>query len=289
MVAHFARAARKRLRRLLAPHEVNRMTNTAEAYPPGMLPFTAHRVELSPGVWTTPEWGDDPLLAPSTKILLDRAGGSFRGKRVLDVGCLEGGYAAAFARLGAREALGIEIRDSNLERCLFLKEQLRLDNLTFRKGNAKEISRETLGAFDIVFAAGLLYHLDDPFDFVRRAHEVTDDLLLLDTHVAVPHAWAHACADRMTARVWGGRSYAGREMTEYPPDLSADELDERRWSSHGNPTSFWLTEESLVDALWDVGFPYVSKVYMKRPYRDPEKCTWECRLIVVAKKSWPPS
>jgi SAM-dependent methyltransferase len=263
-----------------------RMSNVAASYASDLLPFTAHRVELSPGVWTIPDGGDDPLLALSTQILVDRAGGTLRGKRVLDIGCLEGGYSAAFARLGAREAVGLEIRDSNLARCRFLKEHLRLENLTFRQGDAKKIARADLGAFDIVFAAGLLYHLDDPFDFLRRAHDVTDDLLLLDTHVAVPHAWGHACADRMSARVWGERSYVGREMYDYPPDLSPEELDKRHWSSHGNPNSFWLTEESLVDVLWDVGFPYVSKVYMKRPYRDPERCTWECRVIVVAKKAW---
>ena len=251
-----------------------------------LLPFSAHRIELSPGVWTTAEGGDDPLDAESTRILVDRAGGSLAGKRVLDVGCLEGGYTVTFARLGARESVGLDIRESNLQRCRFLQEQLGLDNVRFVKQDAKTVSPDTLGTFDAVFASGLLYHLDDPVDFLRRAYDLTTDLLLLDTHVASPYAWAHACSDRLTARTWGDRSYAGRLMYDCPAHLTPEQVDRLHWASFGNATSFWLTEESLVQALWDVGFPYVSKAYMPRPYRDGERCTWECRIIVVAKKSW---
>ena len=251
-----------------------------------LLPFTAHRVELRPGVWTTRE-GEDPLGAASTRILIDRAGGSLGGKRVLDVGCLEGGYTVTFARLGARESIGLEVRESNLQRCRFLQEQLGLDNVRFVKQDARTISPQTLGTFDAIFASGLLYHLDEPVDFLCRAHDLTTDLLLLDTHVASPHAWAHACSDRLTSRTWKERSYAGREMYDCPADLTPAQVDRLHWSSYGNAISFWLTEDSLVQALWDVGFPYVSKAYMPRPYHDEEeRCTWECRIIVVARKSW---
>jgi hypothetical protein len=37
-----------------------------------------------------------------------------RGKRIADLGCLEGGYAVEFARLGMN-ATGIEVRDSNFQ------------------------------------------------------------------------------------------------------------------------------------------------------------------------------
>ena len=257
--------------------------------PSEILPFTAQRIELSPGVWTAPEWGDDPLQAQTTRIVVDRAGGSLAGKRVLDVGCLEGGYTITFARLGAREAVGIDVRDSNLQRCRFLQEQLRVPNVRFLKHDAKTISPETLGLFDIVYASGILYHLDDPVDFLRRTSEITADFLLLDTHVADPHAWGHACSDRLTSRSIGDRTYVGRVAYDCPADLTPEQVDRLTWASYGNSTSFWLTEESLVHALWDVGFPYVSRVLMPRPYKDGEKCTWSCRIILVAKKAWGPS
>jgi predicted RNA methylase len=41
-------------------------------------------------------------------VLIDRARESLSGKRVLDLGCLEGGYSVAFAQFGAQEVIGIE-------------------------------------------------------------------------------------------------------------------------------------------------------------------------------------
>ena len=70
-----------------------------------LLPFTAHRVELAPGIWTIPGGGgEDPFESAATLALLEHTGGDLEGKRVLDVGCLEGGYTIAFARLIAKVA-----------------------------------------------------------------------------------------------------------------------------------------------------------------------------------------
>ena len=129
-----------------------------------LLPFTAHRVELPDGTWTM-EAGDDPLHALSTEIVLREAGGTLAGLRVLDVGCLEGGYTVAFARHGAAEAVGLEVRQTNLQRCALLADELALPAVRFVEGDAKQLDREAHGTFDVVFAAGLLYHLDDPYDF----------------------------------------------------------------------------------------------------------------------------
>ncbi len=71
---------------------------------------------------------------------------------------------------------------------------------------------------------------------------------------------------------------------EYPQDIPTDELEQLEWASYGNPASFWLIEDSLVHLLWDLGFPYVSKVFNPRPYRCIAGCTWECRIVVVAEE-----
>ena len=251
-----------------------------------LLPFTAHRIEYAPGVWTIPDGGDDPSIAPSTAVVLDQARGDLSRMRILDVGCLEGGYAATFARLGAREVVGLEIRDVNLARCRFLQERLGLSNLSFVKGDAKTMSRDELGVFDLVFASGILYHLDDPFDFVRRCSELTTDMLLLDTHVASLHAYAHRCSRELVAREWQGATYLGRVAIEYERELSREELEVFPWTAYGNQTSFWLTEASLVRLLRNVGFPLISKVFLEPPYKCDEHCPWECRTIFVAKKQW---
>jgi SAM-dependent methyltransferase len=257
-----------------------------DALGPELLPFTAHRIELEPGVWTIPHGGDDPRLAASTAVVLDQMRGDLEGKRILDVGCLEGGYTVTFARRGAGEVVGVDIRDVNLARCRYLQERLDLTNVRFVKADVRTISRAELGDFDLVFASGILYHLEDPFDFLLRCSELTTDMLLLDTHIASLDSWAHRCSPELIAREWHGLSYLGRVAVEYERELSPEELEAIPWTAYGNTTSFWLTEGSLVTMLRNMGFPLVMKAFLEPPYKCDEGCTWECRSIFVAKKQW---
>jgi len=39
------------------------------------------------------------------------------------------------------------------------------------------------------------------------------------------------------------------------------------WTTYSNLMSFWLTENSLIRMLLDVGFKYISKVYIPRGYK----------------------
>ena len=67
--------------------------------------WTAHNIELLPGLCTLPE--TQPFLTTNLHLLsilrvvdlLYPAG--LRGRRVADLGCLEGGFALAFALRGA--------------------------------------------------------------------------------------------------------------------------------------------------------------------------------------------
>jgi SAM-dependent methyltransferase len=251
-----------------------------------LLPFTAHRVKIAENLWTIPEGGDDPFYALTTKVLLERAGGSLRGKRILDLGCLEGGYSAAFAQMGAREVIGIEARAKNFERCLLVKDCLRLKNLFFYKEDVKNVKRDWFGDFDIVFASGILYHLDDPYSFLKNISEMSLDFTLIDTHIARRDSWAHSCSEELIEKTFGAKKYIGREAFEFPKGLPQEEVESFLWSSYSNPTSFWLIEESLVNMFSHVGFNYISKVYVPRGYRCQENCKEECRTVVIAKKDW---
>jgi 2-polyprenyl-3-methyl-5-hydroxy-6-metoxy-1,4-benzoquinol methylase len=84
--------------------------------------------------------------------------------RVLDMGCLEGHYTAAIARMGFGEVVGIDISDEHLRRAEFLLgsfHNLRNYSLHHCAATDPEGIR-ALGKFDIVFCHGLLYHLKDP-------------------------------------------------------------------------------------------------------------------------------
>src|ERR1700733_10384929 len=129
--------------------------------------FTSHNIRLDDGSYTKPDVGYSMDLHPwflAAKRTLDAVfPGDKRHLRIADLGCLEGGYTVEFARLGL-DALGIEVRRSNLVNCLQVKDDVGLPNLAFAHDDAWNLDNH--GTFDIVFCSGLLYHLDRPRQFV---------------------------------------------------------------------------------------------------------------------------
>ena len=244
-----------------------------------LLPFTAHMIELEPGVWSM-EHGDDPMASIRTEAVLEHAGG-LGGKRVIDLGCLEGGYAAAFARHGAAEAVGVEARRLNFERCELVRSSLGLENLRFERADVREVSAASHGRFDVVFAAGILYHLDDPFALVETIAGMCDGIAVIDTHVAEDHS-GH-CPER-TVRSHRGRDYEGGILFEYEAGAAQRQIESSLWASYGNPSSFWLRKEDLVSLLGELGFASVTQVPTPRPYFCSLDCGSECRVLLVASR-----
>ncbi|HEY5178100.1 MAG TPA: hypothetical protein VII95_21300 [Terriglobales bacterium] len=97
--------------------------------------FTAHNIRLDDGSLTKPEqpWQTEDLaLVKFTKQFLRMVfPDGAAGKRVVDLGCLEGGYTVELARAGF-DALGIEVRESNFENCQRVKAGTNLPNLAVR-------------------------------------------------------------------------------------------------------------------------------------------------------------
>jgi SAM-dependent methyltransferase len=100
------------------------------------------------------------------------------GKRVVDVGCGVGHLAQFFVARGC-DVLCVDARKENLDRLGVL-----YPGLKARVFDLERDSFEDLGRFDVVFAYGVLYHLEDPFRAVRGLASICDDLLLLETMIA---------------------------------------------------------------------------------------------------------
>lgn len=227
-----------------------------------------HNIGLAPGIHTV--FDEDPY--PEHETIMDvvdhHLGGVYDGRKVLDLGCLEGYFSLRCALNGA-DALGVDAKEVNVKKCEFVKSVLGVSNLRFALDDAMKVTRQRYGSFDLVLALGLLYHLDDPFTFLGQVAELCKDFLVLDTLVALEEGsqtidgWEPELSEaRDFAR--GGRSYRGRLYREY--EAGANEL-EREFSttaSYTNEFSIWLTEESLVSLLDEVGFEPLEKVVSPR-------------------------
>jgi SAM-dependent methyltransferase len=218
--------------------------------------FSAHNIALPGGEQTCPAYG---LIAESgvcraalrtLQLVLppDRVSST----SVVDLGCLEGGYAVAFAQAGY-EVTGIEVRELNLERCRYVQERLALSNLRFVQDDVRNLG--VYGPFDAVFCCGLFYHLDRPREFLELLGRCTRRVLILQTHFAeqaIPTGHAAALSE-MTKN----EGLAGRWYKEFDEGTSHDAMSESLWSSWGNHRSFWIEKRHLLQAMRDVGFDCV--------------------------------
>jgi SAM-dependent methyltransferase len=215
--------------------------------------FTAHNIRLDDGSYTKPDLGwemtQHPLLLAVTRLFEDAYPDGYRGKTIVDLGCLEGGYTAEFARLGL-EATGIEIRQSNFENCLRVRAGIDLPNLRFIKDDVWNV-RE-YGSFDIIFCCGLLYHLNDPRRFVSLLARACNHLLIVDTQYSTEENSDYFALSELTEH----EGLRGRWFTEY---LSSDttEVEQAKWAAWSNHRSFWPLRDDLHVAIKDAGFASV--------------------------------
>jgi len=218
--------------------------------------WTAHNIRLGGDVFTVgPEISRDEYRArQTTQIVADlvaATSGDLHGLRILDLACLEGLHSVELAMRGA-EVVGIEGRELNLEKAQFAKDVLELDNLHLILDDVRNLGVEKYGHFDAVLCLGILYHLerDDALDLLEHVSEVCRRFAVIDTHVSVKPR------KRFSRQ---GHEYAGFDYYEHEKTASVEQRAKRPWASLDNPTSFWLTEASLVNALFDVGFTSVHK------------------------------
>ena len=229
-----------------------------------LLPFTTHRIPLAPGLETA-TIGVNALEDVRTDLVIEACGGSLDGRSIVDLGCLEGGFTLAFAERGAELALGIEAREISVRRCELARDLLGLSSAEFVQADIKD-ELTTRESFDVVFAAGILYHVADPAQFLVTMRDACSGVALIDTHVARDDEATHGCSEVVT-RPSGDRSYRGRMFPEYASDMSDSKKDELLWAAWSDADSFWPLEDELVAMIHDAGFSSAEKVDLAKDAR----------------------
>jgi SAM-dependent methyltransferase len=229
------------------------------------MEFTSHNIRLDDGTFTKPEIGYAmdryPHFIAAKKILKVTFPNAKRDIRIADLGCLEGGYAVEFARLGF-QVVGIEVRESNMAACNYIKTKINLANLTFVRDDVANIA--DYGLFDCVFCCGLLYHLDNPKVFLRTISSVTKRLLILQTHFSVSDYEMYSndhYAFKNLSGISENEGLLGRWYPEFKTEEEFKSREAAKWSSWNNRRSFWLQREYLIQVISDVGFDLVMEQY----------------------------
>jgi len=249
----------------------------------GPIEFTAHNIRLDNGEFTKPDIGCTmeayPWFVSARKIIETVFPGDKSRFRLIDLGCLEGGYAVEFARMGF-QVIGLEARGCNIAACGYVKAHTNLPNLQFVQDDAWSIDR--YGEFDVIFCCGLLYHLDRPKEFLNVLSRVSRKLLILQTHFSVgtrspvidrlPRALRSVLPSFLRrgetstgkhglSSISENESLRGRWYVEFADDKAYGERENAKWSSWDNRRSFWLQKEYLLQALLDAGFDVVMEQF----------------------------
>ena len=147
-----------------------------------------HRIDLGDGLFTkTESVMGEPVDHPMGpwQTIQKCLPANLAGKSVLDVGCNAGFYAFEAKRRGAARVVGVDGQRQHVRQALFVRKALGMD-VEFRRMNVYELTRRSVGQFDITLALGLLYHLKHPVLALENLYEVTRELLVIETAIMPP-------------------------------------------------------------------------------------------------------
>lgn len=192
--------------------------------------------------------GEAALFDDARIRWLDEQGGSFHGKRVLELGPLEGGHTYMMERAGA-SVVAIEASQKGFLKCLIVKQAFAL-RADFLYGDFRPyIASAEPGSVDFVLAIGVLYHMVEPLNLLRDIARITDAFGLW-THYYDPAI----CRGDLrfnphpVRHMLDGRAFEAYEQ-HYLSALAA-----KRFIGGTEPTSCWLTREGLLEAIRSLGF-----------------------------------
>lgn len=231
----------------------------------GAPPSPQLAVDLFQGEWSSifpPGWGVStggraPLFEDGRVTWAIDTLGGVDGKRVLELGPLEGGHSFMLERAGAREVVAIEANAHAYLRCLVTKEIAALTGTRFHLGDFVEFLRTTSDQFDVVFCIGVLYHMQEPQELLELISRVS-------TSVAV---WTHYFDPDLIARselvrshfdgTTESREYRGHHLQLHRYDY-ADALEWTGFCGGVRPWANWLSYGDLLEALKLSGFPDIT-------------------------------
>jgi tRNA (mo5U34)-methyltransferase len=197
-----------------------------------------HEIDLGHGVVTPGSTSLEVLQAAADVYFADDL---VVGKTVIDVGCWDGFNSFEAKRRGAARVLATDhfvwADGSWGSRDAFelAREALGLD-VAVLDIDLAEITPDSVGVFDVVLFAGVLYHMRHPLLALEQLSRICSDTLIVESHL-------DAVAFERPAMVFYPRDELGGDLTNW-------------WGP--NPAC-------IVAMLNDVGFPRVESVAHPHP------------------------
>lgn len=216
-------------------------------------PSQANAFDIFAGRWASdlsqidPSWGgggamlagdNRPVLAAQylgTESRLD-------GMTVLELGPLEGMHTHRLEQLGAARIVAIESNVEAYLKCLIVKEALRMTHATFMLGDFNLYLQNAPERFDMVFACGVLYHMEDPLTLIRGIAGSTDKCFI----------WTHYFDESRTKGRTAVPVTVDGISTTYFQASYLDRAQPGFWGGN-KPSASWMTREAILSAFRHYG------------------------------------
>lgn len=184
---------------------------------------------------------------------IERLGG-VAGKRVLELGPLEAGHTWMLEQAGAAEITAIEANRRCYMRCLVAKELMGIKRARFLLGDFMPWLLEEKRRFDVVWAAGVLYHMAEPILLLQRIAAVTERVYIY-THympddVRPDELWARSIVREETRL--RGRQWVRHYVKSYE-DMGGQPI----YCGGVYQTASWLRKEDILLHLKLLGFTHI--------------------------------
>lgn len=178
--------------------------------------------------------------------------GSFANWNILELGPLEGGHSYMFQHRSVKSVTSIEANTRAFLKCLCIKEVLQLDRVEFQLGDFMQFLETTNSKYDMIFASGVLYHMEEPIkllDLISRAsYKVFLWTHYYDEKTILNNEGLKAKFTPVQSFEYDGNSY------EYSTQSYNESLGWSGFCGGPEPISKWLTRDSIMKALKQFGF-----------------------------------
>ncbi|HEY0945199.1 MAG TPA: class I SAM-dependent methyltransferase [Opitutaceae bacterium] len=239
----------------------------------GAPPSPQNALDLFKGEWSTGMPAESGLSTGRCPLRLDsdyridwceRTLGGFAGKRILELGPLEGGHTYLLEKRGAAEIVAIEASARAFLKCLVIKETFALQHARFLLGDFMPYLRADGKPFDIGIACGVLYHLLNPMELVALLARRCESLFLW-TH----YYEASAMVGRPHLEPYFVPEPAHQVVEGFPHRLYMKRYGEAvQWKGFcggAGTEACWMPLEDLLRGVEHFGFRILDHVIEKTP------------------------
>ena len=95
----------------------------------------------------------------------------FKNKKILDIGCGSGRFTLAFAKLGAKLSVGVDLGNDGLKIGKLIAKKNKIRNIKFYKSDVLKLPFKD-NSFDFIFCKGVLHHTGNTFQGLSELKRV---------------------------------------------------------------------------------------------------------------------